>query len=345
MAKAYKRFGVEELAICLSHYDLGAIESVQPFDRGSHLAAKVVIVSRMGKFLFKRRANGRDDPPKVALSHQIQLALAERDFPLPRLIGTRDENNSMLALKTRIYEMFEFVSGEPHDGSAEGACDAGVKLGLYHKLLEGFRTDYHPPHGSYHNAKAVLGALAKAASPPPNDARDEQKQIAMLFQTLQADYTSSIQGANKLGVGAWAEQIVHGDWHPGNLLFRDRGVAAVIDHDGARMEPRVTDLANGAMQFSIVRDQTAQPGARGRLSRGRFKSFMRGYDSVNVISVAEVKAVPYLMCEAMIAEAVTHVATGHSPPHTGGRAFLELVASTAKWILRHVDLLQAALEK
>ena len=37
-----------------------------------------------------------DDPFKVAFCNALHLYLAQKQFPLPHLIGTRKENNSML---------------------------------------------------------------------------------------------------------------------------------------------------------------------------------------------------------------------------------------------------------
>src|ERR1700756_5224359 len=89
-------FSAEELAIVISHYDIGVIDSIVEFPRGSRKAPKLLIVSEQGKFLLKRRARGKDDPFKVAFTHALQLHLANKQFPLPHLIGTRRENNSML---------------------------------------------------------------------------------------------------------------------------------------------------------------------------------------------------------------------------------------------------------
>src|SRR5436853_3970481 len=90
------QFAPDELAIVLSHYDIGTIETIGEFARGSRKAPKLLITSEHGKFLLKRRARGKDEPQKVAFTHAIQLALAAKQFPLPHLIGTRRENNSML---------------------------------------------------------------------------------------------------------------------------------------------------------------------------------------------------------------------------------------------------------
>src|SRR5688500_12371060 len=50
------RFDRDELAIVLSHYDLGVIEQVQEFPRGSRKAPKLLLKADRGTYLLKRRA-------------------------------------------------------------------------------------------------------------------------------------------------------------------------------------------------------------------------------------------------------------------------------------------------
>src|SRR5512135_441164 len=140
-----ERFSAEELAIVLSHYDIGVIDSIVEFPRGSRKAPKLLIVSENGKFLLKRRARGKDDPYKVAFCHELQLFLAAKQFPLPHLIGTRRENNSMLQWRGAVYELFEYIPGQSYPQTLESTFDSGRVLGLYHKLLENFKSDWQPP--------------------------------------------------------------------------------------------------------------------------------------------------------------------------------------------------------
>ena len=116
---------------------------------------KLLIVSEQGKFLLKRRARGRDDPFKVAFTHAIQLHLAAKQFPLPHLIGTRKENNSMLQWRNGVYELFEYIPGTGYPQTLESTFDSGRVLALYHKLLENFKSEWKPPTGSYHQAQQV----------------------------------------------------------------------------------------------------------------------------------------------------------------------------------------------
>src|SRR5690242_9494229 len=73
-----EQFSAEELAVVLSHYDIGIIDSIVDFPRGSRKAPKLLVVSEQGKFLLKRRARGKDDPYKVAFCHALQLFLAAK---------------------------------------------------------------------------------------------------------------------------------------------------------------------------------------------------------------------------------------------------------------------------
>src|SRR5262245_57015388 len=154
-----EKFGPEELAIVLSHFDIGTIDSITEFPKGSRKAPKLLIVSEQGKFLLKRRARGKDDPFKVAFCHAIQLHLAAKQFPLPHLIGTKKENNSMLQWRGSVYEMFEYIPGQGYPQSLESTFDSGRVLGLYHKLLETFRSEWQPPTGSFHMAPSVEQGL------------------------------------------------------------------------------------------------------------------------------------------------------------------------------------------
>ena len=341
MARQRETFGRDELAVCLSHYDLGIIEKVEDFPRGSSRSPKAVISSQRGKFLFKRRARGKDDLAKVAFTHQIQLWLAAQNFPLPHLIGTREDNNSMLVVDSTIYEMFEYIEGGPYDGSLDATFHAGRILALYHKLLRDFSSDYKPPTGSYHGAAAVRQAVRNTIKSLPLENRPSAAVLSETVDALESAYQSCAEKAQELGLDDWPRQIVHGDWHRGNMLFRDRNVVAVIDYDAARLQQWVIDLANGAMQFSIIRKGGDPANWPDHLDETRYKRFMRGYDSVNVVSVAELKAMPYLMCESIIAEAALPIGTTGSIGHMQGFVFLQMVDRKVKWILSHVDELYA----
>ena len=139
------------------------------------------------------------------------------------------------------------------------------------------------------------------------------------------------------GLERWPRQIVHADWHPGNMLFRDNHVVAVIDYDSARLLPRIIDIANGALQFSIIGGDEDVSKWPEKLDESRFKRFLRGYDEVMLLSEAEIRTIPWLMVEALIAEAVFPIAATGSFGRMEGLAFLQMVQRKIHWMQRSAD--------
>lgn len=344
-ATGRSQFASFELATVLSHYDLGIIEKIQEFPRGSRKAPKIVLKTDTGNYLLKRRARGKDDPYKVAFCHSLQFRLADQQFPLPHLIGTKDNNNSMLQLHNRLYEMFEYIKGVSYDMSLEATSDSGKILALFHKLLKDFKPDYETPKGSYHQARPVYAALKaipgtmKRVEAANNE--EEAKHINDLARFLFDSYSGAAKKVDELGLPDWPAQIIHSDWHAGNLLFRGQRVVAVIDYDAARIQPRMIDIANGALQFSVIGggdDPTSWPEY---LDESRFKRFLRAYESVPdcVLSVAELETIPWLMIEALIAESAIPIAATGSFGRLKGLGMMEMIERKVKWLQNNADKL------
>ena len=328
-------FAADELAIVLSHFDIGVIESIVEYPRGSRKAPKLLIVSEQGKFLLKRRARGKDDPYKVAFAHALQLYLASKQFPLPHLIGTKKDNNSMLQWRSAVYELFEYIPGQGYPQTLEATFDGGRVLSLYHKLLQDFRSEWQPTGGSYHLAPAVEQGLRAI----PASLQSPDSETGPLLQFLLDSYRHAAQVVNALGLEGWPRQIVHADWHPGNMLFRDNRVVAVIDYDSARLLPRILDIANGALQFSIIGGDDNVSKWPEFPDESRFKRFLRGYDEVMLLSEAEMRTIPWLMIEALIAEAVFPIAATGQFGRLEGFAFLQMVQRKVYWMQRSADRL------
>jgi Ser/Thr protein kinase RdoA (MazF antagonist) len=332
-----EKFSPQELAIVLSHYDLGIVSDAQEFPRGAHASAKMVVTTDRGKYLVKRRPKGKDDPFRVAFAHALQNHLASKNFPLPHLIGTKEHNNSMLKLDEAVYEVFEFVEGGPYDGGVEATTDAGRTLALYHKLLHEYHPEWEPPRGHYHDSKTVREALPRIGEvlADTESARGEREELARVIGQLRAAYEAAAQAVNQLGMPTWEAQIVHSDWHPGNMIFDKGQVVAVIDYDAARVRPRVMDIANGCLQFSMVTGGRNLATWEARTDVSRARAFLRGYDELNVISQAELKAAPFLMVEALIAQAVPPILKTRTFAGLDGFQFLKVMLGKIAWLREH----------
>ncbi len=330
-----EQFSLEELAVVLSHFDIGTLESVQEYARGSRKAPKLLITSEQGRFLLKRRARGRDDPFKVAFTHAIQLHLANKQFPLPHLIGTRKDNNSMVQWRGSVYELFEFIPGQPFPQTLDSAFDGGHTLGLFHKLLSDFSSEYEPPTGSYHASPVIHQGLEVLR----NSVLVGNQEMKELAEFLTRAYNEAANEVESKNISKFPKRICHADWHPGNMLYRDNRVVAVIDYDSARILPPIIDIANGALQFSVIYGDDDVSRWPDYLDEGRFRRFIRGYEEVTVLSQLELLIMPHLMAEALIAEAVLPVANTGSFGKVQGYAFLQMIKRKLLWLQKNMKKL------
>ncbi len=335
-------FEMYELAVVLSHYDLGPIEKLREYPRGSRRAPKLRITARRGDFLLKRRAPGRSDPFRVAFAHTLQLELARQDYPVARLIGTRGDNNSLLQYNGQTYEMFQYVPGERYDRSTEAAVASGKALGAMHRILASFKSRYQPAPGTFHAAD-MAGLFEQ--TPPSVSRAEPQIDRAGLQGTvayLRDMYQRAGERVDAFGFADWPRGVIHGDWHPGNLLYDGHEIAAVIDFDSARIEPRMADVANAALQFSMRMGEPADPqlwpdGFSGRL----IQAMIYGYNTANsrTLSSPECQALPWLMMEALIVESIIPISATGSFARIPGSKFLAMVEQKVRWLEPRVDRL------
>jgi Ser/Thr protein kinase RdoA (MazF antagonist) len=349
------RITAGELVLVCSRYDLGAIQSVRRIKGGSRESPKILVVSDRGRFLIKRRAPassaaGGELVARVALSHQVQLHLAARGFPVAPLVGTRSDNNSLLELRGFIYEVFRFVDGRRYDRTPAAAHAAGHLLASLHHHLGDFRPRWSPPEVTYHAHAAVVPGIddliARAADPT----------LTEHLRRLRDAYINASAEASRLGVDRLPTQLIHADWHPGNLLFAPAGgpatgaaehIVAVLDFDSVRLGPVVVDLANGALQFAVARRATAagtdpddrgRAGIRVRLNPELFQAFIAGYlaDSAGRgatrIQRADLSVLPWLMVEAMIVETIAPIAATGQFGKVSAAAALAMTRHAAAWI-------------
>ncbi|MHC4558376.1 MAG: phosphotransferase enzyme family protein [Planctomycetota bacterium] len=334
MPRGGAHFSSEELVRVLSHYDIGVILHLKPLSGGNKRAPKMVVVSEQGKFLLKRRPKGKDDLYRVAFAHSVQSHLAKVAFPVTSLLTTRDENNTILQLNNHIYEFFKFVTGVRYDGSSEATVDTGRQLADFHRHLADFAHEWQPLKASFHDSSTVRRHLKTIGS--DRMAKPSRKLQATAEELMVLYNESSIQ-VNELGFDSWDQQVVHGDWHPGNMLFSEHKVAVVLDFDSIKIAPPITDLANGMLQFSIVGGRPNPADWPDYFNQDKLLQFLNGYKRVAfrkppLLDKNKLQSLLDLMIETMIAEAVLPIAATGFFGHLSGLDFLQMIRRKAQWL-------------
>lgn len=157
-------------------------------------------------------------------------------------------------------------------------------------------------------------------------------------------YNRSSVRVNQQGFDSWPVCVNHGDWHPGNLLYRDDAVVAVLDFDALQVAPAVADIANGLLQFSLVAGDPRPAHWPAQCDHRRLLYFWGGYCCVSSLHQEQIAAIVDLMVETLVAEAVLPIAaTGiFDQPH--GLDFLQMILRKVKWFLAHRSTLVDALQ-
>lgn len=227
-----ERFSRRELDEVLGRYELGAVRSVREVPLGTPASPKAVVDCARGRMLLKRRARGVDAPELVAFAHEVLLGCQARGVCVPPLVGTRDENNSMVQLDDRIYELFVYIEGAPDPRTPASAERCGALLAELHGAMDALTTRWAAPV----EAAVIDPSRADRAG-------------------VDAEIRAGVRGVlERAGAHAGADRaLVHGDWHPGNIVFLGDEPVAACDFDNARSGSRAREVAQGLAQFSLRR--------------------------------------------------------------------------------------------
>ena len=330
-------FSTQELKGVLREYEIGTVQRLVPVNAGNRASPKLLIQTDRGQFLLKRCPRGKDDALHVDFTHAIQEHLRRHDYPVAGLVPTRAKGDTALRAFDGTYELFHYVEGQRCDGSPPAVIEAGRQLALFHQYVRDFKWRWNPTRQTYHDASSVRGNLRtiRAKKRPGKRSGPMDIELPKVADQLLNHYNQSSTAVNTLGFDTWPVQIVHADWHPGNLLFANHHAICVLDFDSVKIAPPITDLANGVLQFSIVGVWPKPADWPAYLDQAKMAYFLEGYRQVEIPSPIMLEALCDLMIEIMIAEAVLPIAATGYFGHHSGLEFLQMIHRKCDWIDRN----------
>ena len=324
----------QDLVIVLSQFDIGKIERLSDYKKGSRKAAKMLITASKGSFLLKRRAVTKDVKQQVAVAHSVQRHLSEHRFPVAGLVDSL-EGKSFVEHEGRIYELFRYIKGERFDKTNPAAAEAGRVLAHFHDLLRDFPEDQILKRTSFHQGKPLLKVIDEL--PDVLKSKESKENLEGIDDTvsyLKNQYAIASKMVEDADFTGMPTGIVHADWHPGNMLYKDGEIIAVIDFDSLRVNPRITDIANGALQFSMRMGDAGKidlwkEGFRGQTIR----SMIQAYEQFTQLPLmaSERSIVPFLMVEALIVESIAPIHSTGTFGTIAGTSFLRMVERKLRW--------------
>lgn len=180
------------------------------------------IVTGDGDVTLKLSQPG-DDPHVIGMQSAAMLHAADAGLPVPQVLPTVDGGTHPLH-GDRVVWVLSWLPGTLLAVSAGGpdARELGRTLGELNLALATFE------HPAAHRSHAW--DLAAAAG------LEELLPLVPRYAVREA-----ILGVPDLA--ALPQQVIHGDFHPGNVLVRDREVVGILDFGDVLHTARVADLA------------------------------------------------------------------------------------------------------
>ena len=284
---------------------------------GGTANASLIIVGARGQYILRRRNPRYADPGQLAYDHAVIHGLAKAGLPVPRIVRS-PSGSRWVEHEGRIYELFEFIEGVPAEPEHPGeTCEAGAMLAKLHLATERLKPSGKKDWPRYFDPKVSLKALretkGRLESRAPTDAPATVDFLLKQAQLAERELPDKAYWALPLS-------IVHGDWHPANLRFRDHRIAGIFDFDWVGRQPRIVDVTDGLLFFGSRRETALDGGDIWSLTQPfepvweLMALFMEAYRQQVPLTEAELQALPALMRQRCLYNRVDAMVRKVAPP-------------------------------
>ncbi|MFH0243417.1 phosphotransferase [Streptomyces sp. HK10] len=278
------------LATLVRRFGAGEPVSCEPVAQGL-LNRGYRLSTTRGRFFLKHHLDGDPrDPARIEHQHRVTVRLG--DLGIPVVPAVEDVSGRTVAVvEDRCYALHPWVDGHHRDGgelSRGQSRRLGALLGLVHVRLGQVAPvpDAECAAGPSADPEVTFGLidelLARVRDRARRDCFDELADHRLRERrALLERHAHRRPPAGAEPVAGW----VHGDFHPLNLLYRDRAPwepVAIVDWDRLAVQPRAEEAVRAAVIFFL------RPG--GTLDLAKIRAYARAYRAATGAGADEMAA-------------------------------------------------------
>ncbi len=298
------------LAEIASHYSLGPITSIAPIRHPGSTIYRVESKQNKG-FLLKRHrlSKGLNE---LLHEEKVLSALNAQGFERAPLLVSTTGHHFHFCFKSHYWSLFEFVDSDASfdwtqpSWSLAQCLSAGRTLASLHiAALNSLKESKRHPDYLQALPDGMDDVLRQAATQLVSFEGDRAllQEVAQQVPALKRSLEVCLLEAQRIS-SSLPSIVIHGDYHPGNLLFRKSEVACVVDFEYVQKRQAAYDLGYAAVFFASV---WQPPQQEGNIDRRYIDNFMSGYclmigELAATLPVAPVCLLPFmrLACHLLI---------------------------------------------
>lgn len=310
--------------VIVDKYDLGDVELPQQLEAAHQRRhRKMTVMTSKGKYLaktYKRDPVGLD---ALRFQHRLSDHLRENGLPVARIERAKD-GKGIVEVDDWALELQQFVDGESMKVNSKSLVASSNALGQFHQLCRGLPApprDVQKWRFSEVPSEAFERLYQKALQ------EGDEAKLREWCDEIAVFLNAAGEALNTEKRSQFETGLIHGDWHGGNLLFKDDELVAIVDLEFAGDGCYLEDIAY-AMSNLCIRTTTSDEKMRLRVNL-----LLDRYQMSRTLSYSEMVALYY-------AVGVKHITTvSYQVPQQSGKVagytaaeWIERLAIQAHWL-------------
>lgn len=200
---------------------------------------KMTVVTDQGRFLVKTYDNTTEALDKLAFQHRLSNHLEANGLPVAHIQNTLD-GGTIAHADTWVMELQKFVEGKIMEVTRKSLAISAKALGRLHWDCRDFPCPERDTRmWRFSEVPRDLFAKLYQEAKKKNDSEIVDNQcnsIALFLREAGNDLNLATRKTFETG-------LIHGDWHSGNLIYRDEKLKAIVDLEFAGNGCYLEDLA------------------------------------------------------------------------------------------------------
>jgi len=238
------------------HYGIRTLRIDSYVERAPTLALKVEATNGDGKLiqLCVKRNHAQTPEDNLLFQNDVTTAMRARGFGLIPQMVPGNSGNLSFPVGNETFIVSHFIEADPclnwmtQGASSAQTFNAGKALAQFHQTSFDARADlpaYEGPHRR-RPVRSLWNAYQYTLLKADNF---KELEACRLFLEKRARFEDFFMAMKKAPPQRSTAAYIHGDYHPGNILFVGEEIKGIVDFDYLAYGPRLYDIAYSLTMF------------------------------------------------------------------------------------------------